>query len=133
MLFLPFQSTNLFMWTIAFIAAWEAVFGISHLRRGNKLKFPKWSRFDAGVYEMLAKSAWSFGIGWVALSCAKGSGGPFGLGMVNKFLSWGVFQPLAKISYMMYLLHISIIYQCFLETRTYSMQNNNISQVSLYS
>ena len=132
MLFLPFQSTNLFMWTIAFIAAWEAVFGISHLRRGNKLNFPKWSRFEAGVYEMLAKSAWSFAIGWVTLSCAKGSGGPFGYGMVNKFLSWGVFQPLAKISYMMYLLHLSIIYQLFLNTRTYSMENNNTSQVCFH-
>ena len=73
-----FQGTNLFMWTIAFVAAWEAVFGISHLRRGNKLSFPKWSPFEAGCYEMLAKSAWSVGVGWVTLSCAKGSGGPLG-------------------------------------------------------
>ena len=47
-----------------------------------------------------------------------------------RFLSWGVFQPLAKISYMMYLVHITVITNLFLYTRTYSMEHNNFSQAS---
>ena len=86
--------------------------------------FPPWSTYEAGFYEGLTRLAWSVALGWVVVACAKGRGG-----IVNKFLSWGVFQPLAKISYMMYLLHITIIYQLFIQTRTYSMENNNFSQV----
>ena len=52
--------------------------------------------------------------------------------MGPRFLSWGVFQPLAKISYMMYLVHITVINNLFLYTRTYSMEHNNFSQVCMW-
>jgi hypothetical protein len=36
---------------------------------------------------MFAKSGWSFFLSWVAIACSKGHGG-----LINTFLSWGVFQ-----------------------------------------
>ena len=87
---------------------------------------------------MLGYNAWAVAVGLVTLDCVKGLGGPadllyilFGINLrlVDKFLSWGVFQPLAKISYMMYLVHITVINNVFLNTRTYSMEHTNFSEV----
>ena len=47
----------------------------------------------------------------------------FETGWINNFLSWEAFQPLSKISYIMYLTHLSIqqiISQSFTYTFTYT-------------
>ena len=121
---MSFQTTNVVLWSIAFVAAWECIFGISHLRRGHKYLFPKWSTFEAAVYEMLTRLAWSFSMGWVVIACVKGHGG-----IINKFLSWGVFQSLAKVSYMVYLTHLTVMYNLWAYTRTYETENSHFYQV----
>ena len=113
------------LWLVAFTIGWECVFGISHLRRNNKYMFPPWSTFEACVYEMLSRLAWSVALGWVVVACAKGWGGP-----INKFLSWGVFQPLAKISYMTYLTHLTVMKVLWNNTRTYEAEPSYYYQVS---
>ena len=117
-------STNVVLWLGAFVVAWECVFGISHLRRNNKLKFAPWSTFEACVYEMLTRLAWSVALGWVTVSCVKGWGG-----LINKFLSWGVFQTVAKISYMTYLLHLSVMSVLWSNSRTYEAENSYFYQM----
>ena len=87
--------------------------------------FPPWSTFEACVYEMLSRLAWSVALGWVVVACAKGRGGP-----VNKFLSWGVFQPLAKISYMTYLTHLTVMKVLWNNTRTYEAEPSYYYQVT---
>ena len=32
------------------------------------------------------------------------------LGWINKFLSWGFFVPLARMSFMVYLIHLGLIF-----------------------
>ena len=113
------------LWLVAFTIGWECVFGISHLRRNNKYMFPPWSTFEACVYEMLSRLAWSVALGWVVVACAKGRGGP-----VNRFLSWGVFQPLAKISYMTYLTHLTVMKVLWNNTRTYEAEPSYYYQVT---
>lgn len=114
----------MFLWLAAFIVGWECVFGISHLRQDNKFMFPPWSTFEACVYEMLSRLAWSVSLGWVTIACAKGWGG-----LINKFLSWGVFQPLAKISYMTYLTHLTVMNVLWRNTRTYEAEQSYFYQV----
>ena len=46
---------------------------------------------------------WGFCLGWVVFACVKGYGGP-----VNHFLSWNLWKPIAKISYMTFLLHMQL-------------------------
>ena len=79
--------------------------------------FPPWSTYEAGFYEGLTRLAWSVALGWVVVACAKGRGG-----IVNKFLSWGVFQPIAKISYMTYLTHLSVMNMLWNNSRTYGAE-----------
>ena len=121
---IPFQSTNVALWLVAFVVGWECVFGISHLRRENKLNFAPWSTFEACVYEMLTRLAWSVALGWVTVACVKGWGG-----LINTFLSWGVFQTVAKISYMTYLLHLSVMSVLWSNSRTYEAENSYFYQM----
>ena len=44
-------------------------------------------------------------VSWLILACAKGAGGP-----INSVLSWGLFAPLARLSYCMYLIHITLLF-----------------------
>ena len=62
------------------------------------------------VYSGLHKYVWGLSCGWVIFACAKGYGGTYCnasspsdsieqfylIGIVNSFLSWKVFMPLAK-------------------------------------
>lgn len=52
-------------------------------------------------YESLHRSFWTFCLMWIIFVCVNGYGG-----MVNQFLSWPGWQPWAKLSYSMYLVHI---------------------------
>ena len=56
----------------------------------------------------------------------KGKGG-----LINKFLSWGVFQPIAKISYMTYLTHLSVMNMLWNNSRTYGAEPSYFYQVWL--
>merc|ERR1712029_148058 len=73
---------------------------------------------EHSVYGGFHRFAWSVAIGWVIFACCRGYGG-----WINEFLSWEAFQPLSKISYVMYLTHMTIqniIAQSFTYTLTYS-------------
>ena len=120
-----FQTTNVFLWLMAFVVAWECLFGIGHLRRGHKYLFPKWSPFEAAVYEMFTRLAWSVAMGWVVIACVKGYGG-----LINKFLSWGLFQSLAKVSYMVYLTHLTVMTYLWTYTRTYEAEASHFYMVN---
>ena len=56
------------------------------------------------IYLAFSKLAWSVALGWVILACVKGVGGP-----IDTILSWGLFTPLARMSYCIYLVHMTVI------------------------
>ncbi len=84
---------------------------------------PSWTRFEAGFYEMFSKVGWSLAVSWVTIACTKGYGGP-----VAKFLSWGLFQPFAKLSFMAYLVHLGALW-AFAYSRTYSIEFSHFDMV----
>ena len=47
--------------------------------------------------------AWGVAVSWLIFACVNGYGGP-----INWLLSFPVWQPLARISYSMYILHIPL-------------------------
>ena len=56
----------------------------------------------------LNKASWGLCLSWVVFACVKGYGGP-----VNDFLSWGLWAPISKISFMTYLFHMSFNWYYF--------------------
>ena len=51
------------------------------------------------------------------------------LGVINSFLSWGFFLPLARISYMAYLIHYEVL-MVFYNSADYAMEMDNLLIVS---
>jgi len=67
------------------------------------------------LYQALFRTGWGLGLGMLILSCAKGFGG-----FINSFLSWGLWAPLAKMSYSCYLMHFNVLWW-FVYQPTYRM------------
>ena len=68
-----------------------------------------WSRNEPSLPELVIyngfnRLAWSCAVSWVIVACMKRKGGP-----VNEFLSWSGFVPLARMSYVMYLIHMTVL------------------------
>lgn len=55
-------------------------------------------------YEPLSRSAFSFCVLWIILACVNGRGW-----LVDEFLSATVWQPLSRLSFCMYLLHLLLL------------------------
>lgn len=92
------RKVNLMLWMISIISGLSVILGIYHSRVHG------YSKIETSMYWGLAKLAWSLALGWVTFSCIKGYGG-----IIDSFLSSGVFLVLSRLSYMMYLLHYDII------------------------
>ena len=58
------------------------------------------SLVDRVMFNGFAKIAWSLAVSWVVVACVKKHGG-----VINTFLSWSVWVPLARVQYCVYLLH----------------------------
>ncbi|XP_053658584.1 O-acyltransferase like protein-like [Anopheles marshallii] len=54
-------------------------------------------------YESLHRSFWAFAVMWVIFVCINGQGG-----IIDRFLGSPLWQPLSRLSYSMYLVHIAI-------------------------
>nr|XP_019546423.2 nose resistant to fluoxetine protein 6-like [Aedes albopictus] len=68
--------------------------------------------FDA-LYESLKHVLWAAGVGWIIFACTNGYGGP-----VNSVLSLPIWQPLGRLSYCLYLLHLPMQTVLTASTRT---------------
>ena len=60
---------------------------------------------EYGAYFSLSKVSYSLAISWVIFACHYGYGG-----VINRFLSAHFFIPLARISYVAYLIHPTMIF-----------------------
>lgn len=62
------------------------------------------SSFEGATYESFSKIGWGFMMSWVVFCCYHGYGG-----VVNSFLSNPIWQPLARLSFAIYMTHFSVI------------------------
>lgn len=60
--------------------------------------------FEGASYESFSKIGWGVMMSWVVFACYHGYGG-----VVNSFLSNPLWQPFARISFAMYLSHMTIM------------------------
>lgn len=65
------------------------------------------------LYESLKHVLWPSGVAWIIFACSNGFGGP-----VNSVLSMTIWQPLGRLTYCLYLLHLPIQTMLTASTRT---------------
>ena len=94
---------NLILWQLSLITMFAIVFGPASRMREDNLNSHTWTPFESMVYNCFHKSLWSLALGWIVFSCHKGYGG-----VLNDFLSWEAWVPLAKLSFGAYLNHITV-------------------------
>lgn len=91
-----------------------------------------YNRFANAVYIALLRPGWALGVCWVIFACVTGYGGKVSsihiiekitfwklyiAGLINLFLSLPVFQVLSKLTYSMYLIHVTMIFVISAQTR----------------
>lgn len=59
---------------------------------------------ESGIYTPVSRVAWSIFLCLVIYACTNGYGGP-----VNWFLSLSIWQPFARLTYAIYLVHMPIM------------------------
>ena len=92
---------NSLYWLIAACTALSCIYGIAQYNPESE-KGPSLAKLV--IYYGFNRLAWSCAVSWVIIACIKKRGGP-----INEFLSWSCFIPLARISYCMYLTHITVL------------------------
>ncbi|XP_071057342.1 nose resistant to fluoxetine protein 6-like [Onthophagus taurus] len=68
-----------------------------------QLEDHEYNRLEASSFISLSRSGWTFGVMWIVWACKHGYGGP-----INYFLAHPIFQVLGKLTYSVFLLHLSI-------------------------
>lgn len=71
------------------------------------------SVLEGALFTAFSKVAWGLVISWIIFSCHNGYGG-----FVNRFLSWTIWQPFARISYSLYLTHMIALMIYWTQLRT---------------
>ena len=90
-------------WVLATAIGLAVVYGlIPYL---NEEEVPVMNSFVRVFYGSFHRLAWSVAVGWLIFACVHGYGGP-----VNRFLSWKVFTPLSRLTYVVYLVHVNYMF-----------------------
>lgn len=89
-------------WFIASLVGLAVLYGmVPYL---NEYEVPDMNDVARVSYGALHRFAWASSVAWIVFACIHGYGG-----FVNRFLSWKVFIPLARLTYVVYLVHFTYL------------------------
>ncbi|RUS71521.1 hypothetical protein EGW08_020719 [Elysia chlorotica] len=86
-------------WGVSAATALAVLYGLKDYFDGEQINL-----HVAAAYNALSRTAWGLSVAWVIFSCVTGHGG-----VVNKFLSWSVWVPLSRLTFVVYLIHIIVL------------------------
>lgn len=92
------KINKMVQWILWVVSSVVAVVSLCGPYQAYQQNFP--SVFATSSYYALARSSWSWSVGWIIYACATKRGGP-----VNTLLSWSLFAPLSSLSFLAYLVH----------------------------
>ncbi len=85
-----------FLWLASLGIMLAVIFGPYDYARTGVVESQEFAGFYAGLF----RSAWAVGVAGTILLCAHGCGG-----IINTFLSWRMWVPLSRLTYVTYLIH----------------------------
>lgn len=109
------------LWTLSLTVLTTCVFA------GHNLLTDDYQRWVHSVYITFVRPSWALALSWVIFACIFGYGGP-----VDWFLSLPVFQIVSRLTYSMYIVHLTIIVIVLSNTKT-PLYFNNFYLVRFYS
>ncbi|XP_052226413.1 nose resistant to fluoxetine protein 6-like [Dreissena polymorpha] len=83
-------------WLLAAICCLSVLYGNFTTISGRHMP----SKHEVALYNSVHSTVWALGVAWVIYACCTGNGG-----FVNKLLSWSLFIPLSRLTYLVYLVH----------------------------
>ncbi len=116
-------TINGLLWIASLATLFAVTFALCDVRSKNRLLKPSYSGFEAAAYNALSKVGWSLALFCVVFLCSKGSGG-----VINRFLAHGIFRPVAKLSYMVFLIHQPLIL-AYMAAQSTPMELSHLGQV----
>ena len=107
---LHFKTIQIIGWIGSFFTMTAIVFGpIFSLQANNG----RGTVFEAAMYESLKRCSWALTHVWITFACHYGYGG-----FVDTFLSHPFWQPLGRLSFALYMMHMSVMLMNFGMTHT---------------
>jgi len=114
---------NVILWVVAFGAGFGIVYGLNIPIRLTATNPEPLSKAANVVYGGFHRLSWAICISWVIFACCRGYGG-----WVNEFLSWEAFQPLSRVSFIMYLTHLTV-YSVVAASMTFEVTYTHLTAV----
>lgn len=87
-------------WILSIGTILAAVFGLYPMNQPGAILFD----LECAFYESFSRVCWAIAIGWIVFACVHGYSGPF-----NWFLSLAQWQPISRLTYCIFLLHMIVI------------------------
>ncbi|KAL8613989.1 hypothetical protein ACOMHN_023224 [Nucella lapillus] len=91
--------TNLCAWSVATASALAVLYGLFESSNGHPVTVAV-----AALYNAVSRQVWGACVAWVVVACATGNGG-----FVNTILSWSALIPLSRLTYCIYLQHLTVL------------------------
>ena len=102
------KSLVILGWAAALVTGLAVVYGLLPYYRGTDM-----DPHAAALYNGFSRTAWAVSVAWVIFSCVTGHGG-----VVNTFLSWSLWAPLSRLTYVVYLIHVIVLNVWIVTSRT---------------
>lgn len=121
-----FQLFNLFAWTLSLVLMVIVIFINYPLMQLDSTATP----LEYGLYDALSRVAWSIAVCYIIFACVHNHGG-----FVNRFLSHPLWQPISRLSYSIYLMHLLVIMvtSATLKAPLYFSELNAVSLFVIFS
>ena len=97
-------SINKWLTLLIYVVLWVVAIALCATAMFGAYKDDDFSTFQTTIYLMFNGPTWSIGLSIIIYICNTGYGG-----VVNSYLSWSLWEPLAKMSYGVYLCHMVVI------------------------
>ncbi|XP_055613173.1 O-acyltransferase like protein-like [Uranotaenia lowii] len=89
-------------WTVCLLLLGFLLYANYEFQRSD---YEQFSNVLDAFYESLSRPAFGIIVMWIIYACIQGEGG-----IINEFLSADIWQPIAKLSFTMYLLHALLVF-----------------------